>query len=880
MLTSTFKKITLICVISTMVCAQMYAQNIRPYTQVFSQNLKGGTAIFGNTITHIVDNNVANTTKMNESSVASNGVGGLGFSQYGNDGENIQPVLIDATLPVVNIFNSASNWFYNNPNSDQGTAWRTLANPTTNWVSATGTFGYGASQTVTIPSARTHYFLKNINIANTAAYTNLNFTYSYDDGIVIYVNGVEVKRSNMPSGTITYNTLASNNSATNNETLSLPITSFVNGNNVIAVEIHQNNANSSDCFFDMSLRATPFNPSNASSADLVLPSGTNTIKFARLYWGGRISSTIAAVADTLKKVKIRKGNSGIYTSLIAASTSTDQQVLASGDIAYQSYVDITSFIQGNGVGTYTVANIPVNAGSTSGGGNYGGWCIMIAYENLARPYNSVRIYDGFSQVFNSGSQVTQVVNLTGLNVPSNTLALGDAIMSTMVWEGDANLGASTNSPAGDYIKVNDIAVSNAVNPVTNFWNGTISKNGAFVTSKNPNYSNQMGIDIDEVQVGSGYGILPNATTVKIEFGTEADQYFPSVFAFQILMKDPVITLNKTVVDANLNGLLEPSEELTYTLTGSNLGPGTAYNAVIIDTLPSNVTYKANSMVIVAAPGILVPTPQTDNVDGDFASKGTQNGKTFLKFNIGTGATSTAGGQLPVGGVYTVTLKVTANSVTGAVINTARITTNSQAGDVFTDDGTALIAPNTTLAVTLLDFKAALVNNFGYLTWSTENELNNDYFDVERSDDGVNFVKLGTVAGNGTTTTTQLYSYNDKKAMNASIVYYRLKIVDLSGRATYSKIIALRVKGALNNSLSVFPNPFEDNIKISYNSAIVTVAQCRILSFDGKEVLNRKVTLQRGENIVVLNDLNNLASGSYMLELNTGDEKLIKKIIKK
>jgi hypothetical protein len=562
---------------------------IRPYTQVFSQNLKGATTIIGNTSMHVLNGTTVELVQMNETGNAANGQGGIGFSQFGNDNNNMQPANIDFyATPNLNVFNSASSWSYNNPNTDQGTAWRTfLAPPALNWINATGTFGYNSGETQTIPSGfSTNYFLKTVNIVNPALYSSFNFTYSYNDGAVVYVNGVEVKRSNMPTGTILYNTPASISNLTTNETFSVPASAFVAGNNVIAVEIHQNIPSSVDCFFDMNVYATaiPYSgPSNATSADLILPAGTNTIKFARLYWGGRLENTVITSApDTLRKVKIRKGSSGAYASILAPISSVDQYAISLTEVAYQSYVDIKPFIQANGAGTYTVADIPLAAGAMNNGGHYGGWCIMIAYENTALPFTSVRIYDGFSRVYNLGAPVTQLVTLTGLNVPNNPLILSDAVMSTMVWEGDGNLAATAGNPAGDYIKLNSIPVSNTVNPVTNFWNGSISKNGAFVNTKNPNYTNQMGIDIDELEVGTGYGILPNATSVDIEFGTEADQYFPSVFGFAIRMKEPVITLDKAVTDASNNGTIESNEILTYTLSGTNIGPGVAYNTFVVD----------------------------------------------------------------------------------------------------------------------------------------------------------------------------------------------------------------------------------------------------------------------------------------------------------
>ena len=256
------------------------------------------------------------------------------------------------------------------------------------------------------------------------------------------------------------------------------------------------------------------------------------------------------------------------------------------------------------------------------------------------------MYDGYAQVFNGGAASTLNVTLTGLNVPNNPLAANEAVMATMAWEGDASLAGSSANPQGDFIKVNNIAVSNSMNPVTNFWNGSITKNGANVTTKTPNYSNQMGIDIDEVNVGTGFNIQPNATSVTVTFGTEADQYFPSVFTFNIRMKDPLVTLDKTVTDANGNGFVDANEILTYVLSGENAGNGVAYNAVVVDTLPTNVTYIPNTLEVINCAGITAGI-KTDASDNDEAFKGTANGKTYVKFFLGQGATGSAGGQLQV-----------------------------------------------------------------------------------------------------------------------------------------------------------------------------------------------------------------------------------------
>ena len=885
MLTSFTQKVTYVTLITGLLWFSAAAQtSVRPYTQVYSENLKGGSVIFGNTMMNIVDNNAINTTKMNESGNANNGQGGLGFTQYGNDNQNMQFADIDATPANLTAFSlGASGWKYLANGSNQGTAWRALNSPTSPWVSAAASFGYGHTQTTSITSGNASaYFLKTVNIPDIGLYGSFNFTYSYDDGIVVYVNGVEVNRANMPAGTIAYNTLASSTNYTTGGTFSIPASYFTSGDNIIAAEVHQKAANSTNCFFDMSITGIGFSTTNSSSANLILPGGTNTIKYARLYWGGRINkSVITASPDTLRKIKMRKGTTVGYSDVLAPAANVDLFSLSNTETVYQTYIDVTAFLQAHGVGTYTIANLPASTGSVGSGGHYAGWAIVVAYENLSLNYTSVRVYDGFSQIYDTGTPVTQTVVLDGLNVPNNPLIASDALMATMVWEGDGNLGATASNPAGDYLKVNNVAVSNAVNPVTNFWNGTISKDGAFVTgTKNPDYYNQMGIDIDEVNVGNGYGILPNATSVTIEFGTEADQYFPSVFTFAIRMKDPVITLDKTVKDANNNTLVEPNEILTYTLSGTNIGPGAAYNTVIIDSLPSNITYVAHTLEVVSAPGCTAGI-KTDAADNDNAQEGTNAGRDYVKFYIGTGCSGTSGGELDLGINYELKFKVQAPAIPASVINTARITANSQAGEQFIDDGTAIISPQGgPLDVKLSSFTAILSNNNGLLTWVSESEINNNHFEIERSDDAVKFEKRGSVAGNGNSSSKKTYTYTDPLNTASKIVYYRLKMVDNDGKYDYSKIIAIRLNGSVNTeSFSVYPNPFISDIKVKLSSQEDEIATFRIISFDGREVLSRKVTVQKGENIVVLKDFGTLSNGNYILEVTTATDKYISKITK-
>jgi uncharacterized repeat protein (TIGR01451 family) len=883
------------------------AQVIRPYgSPLYSDNLHGGHTIFGNTITAIYTSGsgstgVVNTTAMNDFQTTNTGnYTNSRTSAYSNNSANIQHVDVDGVGGTTSLLAYGGLWRYyslNNysaaPPDVSSLNWTADAyDDASNWTNTannTNAFGFSESgvNSPTQTNRSTYYLRRDINITNPSQYSAITLTVRYDDGAIVYVNGVEVARMNMPAGSAPYATNPGSSREWNDAdfVVNIPSASFLNGNNQIAVAVYNRSTGTNDLYYDMKLDG--INPAtstfNSSSADLVMPAGTNIIKFARLYWGGRINGGTGGAGNiNLRTVKIRKGTSGAYTDVTAPVSQIDKSLISGSDSAYQSYVDVTGFINvaGNGAGTYTVANVTSATGSENAG-NYAAWSIVVVYENAAVPYNSVRVYDGYLQVFNGGPLT---ISLTGLSVPSATLVPSDAYMTALSWEGDANLAVTAGNPQGDYIKVNGTIASAGVNLAANFWNGTISKNGNFITTKNPDFKNQMSIDIDEMEVGTGYGIVPGATQVNIEFGSEADQYFPSLFAFTIRAKDPEIILNKSVSDNLVPfGTVQVNETLTYTLSGANIGLANAYNCVVVDTVPSNVTYIPGSLEVVNSPGI--PSGiKTDAQDGDHAFKASNAGNDYVKFFIGTGATSTTGGILAAGETYTLRFKVITPSLPGqlsTVNNTARITGQNIFGDPFADDGTAIIALGAVTPVKMTSFTVKKENNNAVLRWTTSSETKNDHFAIERSVDGLNFVKMGELPGSGTTTLTKTYMYPDALTnVTSKILYYRLRIVDIDGKSTFSQIVALRLDGSvIMNDLSVYPNPFINHVKLQLQSLKEETGNIRIINTNGQEVVKRTVTLQPGGNIVIVKDLDAVSPGLYMLELRIGEDVFVQKIMK-
>ncbi len=162
------------------------------------------------------------------------------------------------------------DWKYLDNGSDQGTVWKDVSFPDGSWVSGKSILGYNSTaasrlENTTVsygPNASnkyiTTYFRKTIFIADTSTFNQFQLNMYLDDGAVIYVNGVESNRINLPAGTITYTTTATTAVGTA-AWASYPISKslFMNGNNVIAVEVHQQAITSSDMNFEMELMESP-----------------------------------------------------------------------------------------------------------------------------------------------------------------------------------------------------------------------------------------------------------------------------------------------------------------------------------------------------------------------------------------------------------------------------------------------------------------------------------------------------------------------------------------------------------------------------------------------------------------------------------------------
>ncbi|MFN8251352.1 MAG: T9SS type A sorting domain-containing protein [Ferruginibacter sp.] len=174
-----------------------------------------------------------------------------------------------------------------------------------------------------------------------------------------------------------------------------------------------------------------------------------------------------------------------------------------------------------------------------------------------------------------------------------------------------------------------------------------------------------------------------------------------------------------------------------------------------------------------------------------------------------------------------------------------------------------------LPVKYRSFDAIANNNVVKLNWITENEINHNHFEVERSFDGSNFKTMALVldgfsAGSG----SKSYTYNDNSAelADVNIVYYRLKQVDMDGRFTYSNILAVRMQAVTAVKMQVSPNPFVENLYVRFASNESGTAQVQLLTINGQKVQTQQSVIGKGSNTIQVQGIGRLNAGIYIAQL--------------
>ncbi|MEO1256636.1 MAG: T9SS type A sorting domain-containing protein, partial [Bacteroidota bacterium] len=195
--------------------------------------------------------------------------------------------------------------------------------------------------------------------------------------------------------------------------------------------------------------------------------------------------------------------------------------------------------------------------------------------------------------------------------------------------------------------------------------------------------------------------------------------------------------------------------------------------------------------------------------------------------------------------------------------------------------TSGIENNTILPVELLYFQGEVLDNVIALEWATATELNNDYFDVERSKDGIDFVAIGRVEGNGNTSELISYNFLDSQP-NPGNNYYRLKQVDYDGVESFYEIIQLfNDYFQKNMEATIYPNPAtSDNIRLRVLSGDDhTPVSIRIIDLNGniyfEEIIEASLNFEQK-----LESSRSIPGGLYFMIITQGKQSIKEKLIVK
>lgn len=175
----------------------------------------------------------------------------------------------------------------------------------------------------------------------------------------------------------------------------------------------------------------------------------------------------------------------------------------------------------------------------------------------------------------------------------------------------------------------------------------------------------------------------------------------------------------------------------------------------------------------------------------------------------------------------------------------------------------------TLPVKLNFFEGWKNPQFNLLTWVTLSEINNQYFEIERSEEGINFSSLGRVAGALNSNVEKSYSFKDENPFRVS--YYRLKQIDIHGSISYSRIIRIVREYDIITLRIKFQNPSPSMMKLNIEAPSNAKAQIQVVDALGRILIAEQTSFQKGFNQHLLN-LSRFSNGNYYLIVSQGNQR--------
>jgi gliding motility-associated-like protein/uncharacterized repeat protein (TIGR01451 family) len=371
-----------------------------------------------------------------------------------------------------------------------------------------------------------------------------------------------------------------------------------------------NNSNNVMQYVDVDGDPSTFNSSRAtlefSTENGANPNCSNII-YAGLYWTGRSSNTgsspeefdvtIGATTKTFnkRKLKIMGPGAGSYTELEANPGNIYYPDGQHGHM-YSAYIEVTDYVQTHGLGDYTVADMALIEGNGGATGYYGGWGMIVVYENSLMNWRDVTIFDGHAYV-QGNTTVSYELPVSGFQAVQS----GNVNMKLGLMAGEGDVGIS-----GDYFQIRDwqdnnwISLNHSGNSVNNFFNGSVETGG---NARTLNLQNNTGLDIAMFDVPNpGNTVLTNdQTSTKFRYGSTQDTYV--IFCIAMAIDAYIPDVEALVSTESINGVpvgggtitVEPGETIQYSVEIKNQGTEPIDNVFFVVPIPYTTSYVPASI---------------------------------------------------------------------------------------------------------------------------------------------------------------------------------------------------------------------------------------------------------------------------------------------
>ena len=362
--------------------------------------------------------------------------------------------------------------------------------------------------------------------------------------------------------------------------------------------------------------------------------------------------------------------------------------------------------------------------------------------------------------------------------------------------------------------------------------------------------------------------------------------------------------------ANISGTLTGSFStstvnlyLDDELIGTTVTSGTTWGPITVNSTPLNTLYSngvlkisiqesgkqevmcpASAIAVTCTPTPVAPafTPVNTTINQNqtvtYTVSNAQSGAFYAVADSATGLSYGQGKWAPANGNLTITTNPFANAGSYKVI----FKSTSISGVTLCSSNSAtgtITVNNITLPVSLLHFKGKKQTGRIILDWGTANELRTDRFEIEKSNDGSVFKKIGAVAAIGYSNVSKFYEFTDVEPLSA-LNYYRLKMIDADGKFTYSNVVVFfgdQPGKIIINKIK--PNPFTGLINVDIVLPHPQHLSIQVVDMTGKVGASKDYTGKEGDNSYTLNGLNNLPAGIYFVKIVTEAGIVQQKVLK-